>query len=74
VYILARSQHTAARPPSRESGIPFTPDLHESAIVLSVRVGITDAPQEGASIDQHWTIFLRGYTTWKYAFRARGHG
>jgi len=41
VYTLARSQPTAA--PSRESGIPFAPDIHEGSIVLSVRVGFIDA-------------------------------
>jgi hypothetical protein len=71
VYILARSQPTAARAPSSESGIPFAPDIHEGIIVLSVRVGFTDAQQEGVVIDQDSTIILRRSTIWKYAFRAR---
>ena len=74
VYILARSQPTAARAPSRGSGIPFAPDIHEGIIVLSVRVGFTDAQQEGEVIDQDSTIILRRSTIWKYAFRARGRG
>jgi len=74
VYILARSQPTAARAPSRESGIPFTPDIHEGIIVLSVRVGFTDAQQEGEVIDQDSTIILRRSTIWNYAFQARGRG
>ena len=74
VYILARSQPTAARAPSHESGIPFAPDIHEGIIVLSVRVGFTDAQQEGAVIDQDSTIILRRSTIWNYAFQARGHG
>jgi len=45
VYILARSQPMVARVPSRESGIPFAPDIHEGIIVMSVRVWFTDAQQ-----------------------------
>lgn len=74
VYILARSQPTAARAPSHESGIPFAPDIHEGIIVLSVRVGFTNAQQEGAVIDQDSTIILRRSTIWNYAFQARGCG
>jgi len=44
VYTLARSQPTAARAPSRELGTSPAPDIHEGTIVLSVRVGFTDAP------------------------------
>lgn len=74
VYILARSQPTAARAPSRESGIPFAPNIHEGIIVLSVRVGFTDTQQEGAVIDQDSTIILRRSTIWNYVFQARGRG
>lgn len=74
VYILARSQPTAARAPSGESSIPFAPDIHEGIIVLSVRVGFTDAQQEGEVVDQDSTIILRRSTIWKHAFRARGRG
>jgi len=38
VYILARSQPTAARAPSRESDISFAPDIREGITVLSVCV------------------------------------
>ena len=59
---------------SRESGIPFALDIHEGTIVLSVRVGFTDAQQEGEVIDQDSTVILRRSTIRKYVFRARGRG
>ena len=56
---LARSRPTAARAPSRESGILFVPDIHESIIILRILVGFTGAQQEGGFIDQDSTIILR---------------
>ena len=52
VYVLTRSQPAAARAPSRESGIPSAPDIHEDTIVLSVRVRDSDAQNEDEGIDQ----------------------
>jgi len=71
VCTLACSQPTAARPPSRESGILFVPDIHEGIIILNILVGFTDAQKEGGVIDQHSTIILRRSSIWKYAFWAR---
>jgi len=51
VCTLARSQPTATRVPSRELGTPSAPNIQEGTIVLSVRVGFTDAQQEGEVID-----------------------
>jgi len=70
VYTLARSQPAATRAPSRELGT----SLQEGTIVLSVRVGFTDAQQEGEVIDQDSTVILRRSTIRKYVFRARGRG
>jgi len=74
VYTLSRSQPTAARAPSRELDTPSAPDIHEDTIVLSVRVGFTDAQQEGEVIDRDCTVILRRASIQKYSFRARGRG
>jgi len=47
---------------------------HKGIIVLCVRVGFTDAQQEGEVIDQDSKIILRRSTIWEYASRARGRG
>ena len=60
MYIPARSQPTAACAPSRESCIPFAPDVREGTIVRSVRVKFTDAQQEVEVIDQDSTIICDG--------------
>jgi len=72
VYTLACSQPTAARSPSRESGILFAADIHDGiVIILSILVGFTDAHKEGGVTDQDSTVILRRSSIWEDAFWAR---
>jgi len=71
VYTFARSQPTAPRAPSRESGILFAPDIHEAITISSTFVGFTDSQKEGGVIDQDSTVILRRCSIWEDAFWAR---
>ena len=60
MYTRVRSLLTATRARSHELGTPSVPNIQEGTIVLSVRVGFTDAQQEGEVIDQDSTGICDG--------------